>query len=177
MKNFTHIHEQLKEKFDFKKNIYSNLFDTDKYFVFFGDSNISLEEINKLLQLIFSEEHNIYIYYDNHIQSYNSEIFLKKSILSSFLENYTDNSMYPFIIFSDNINKFMYMDTIFEDIFLIGVNSSILKIKIEEFNKKNEFTWISEIQNKTLQQRFLLGEYLTNKQLNKLTKIYSNLYK
>lgn len=69
------------------------------------------------------------------------------------------------------------MDTIFEDIFLIGVNSSILKIKIEEFNKKNEFTWISEIQNKTLQQRFLLGEYLTNKQLNKLTKIYSNLYK
>ena len=81
MKKFTHIHEQLKEKFDFKKNIYSNLFDTDKYFVFFGDSNISLEEINKLLQLIFSEEHNIYIYYDNHIQSYNSEIFLKKSFI------------------------------------------------------------------------------------------------
>ena len=82
--------------------------------------------------------------------------------------------MYPFMIFSENFDRFLYMDTVFEDIFLLSIKSEKLKNSIEDFQNNYDFIWVSNINNLDLQQRFVSGLYITKKKLKKLTSIYSD---
>ncbi|WP_231593368.1 hypothetical protein, partial [Enterococcus casseliflavus] len=68
----------------------------------------------------------------------------------------------------------LYMDTVFEDIFLLSIKSEKLKNSIEDFQNNYDFIWVSNINNLDLQQRFVSGLYITKKKLKKLTSIYSD---
>lgn len=174
MADYEYIRENLNKLFNLKKDMYSKFFQQEKFYNFFGDSNISIADINKILKLIFKTEENIYVYYDDYFFKYSKKCFFDKKLLKNFLGNYTNDTMYPFMIFSENFDRFLYMDTVFEDIFLLSIKSEKLKNSIEDFQNNYDFIWVSNINNLDLQQRFVSGLYITKKKLKKLTSIYSD---
>ncbi|MFY1068749.1 hypothetical protein [Enterococcus sp. AD013-P3] len=161
----------LYETFDFHKDLYSNgLFNNKLYHNYFGDAN-NRQEMCRLVEKVFKAK-DIYVYYDGKIFMHDSLSFSKKSILMDYLEDHATNSMDSFVISTRNLSEFIYMDTIFEDIFLLSAKSPIIVEEIVNMDTKLADTWIGKISNQQLQKRFLSGMYITKRKLRKLIHIY-----
>lgn len=163
---------ELSQIIDLASDLFSKgLIKSDAYYYFFGDANFR-DGFNELLQKVFDTK-KILVYYDDSLFEYDKNEFFNQTRLFDFLEDHENNVMDPFIVMTDSIHEFVYMNNIFEDIFLISVDSAEAADTIMSSRMYNGNIWVGKITDTAIQERFLTGLYITKKKLKKLIKFYS----
>ncbi|WP_424685515.1 hypothetical protein [Enterococcus sp.] len=163
---------KLLETIDLTSDLFSKkLVKSDAYYYFFGDANFR-DGFNELLQKVFNTK-EIFVYYDDSLFAYDKNEFFNQTRLFDFLEDHENNVMEPFLIMTESIHEFVYMNNIFEDIFLISVDSIAAADKIMGLGKDNDNFWVGKITDTAIQERFSAGLYITKKKLKKLIELYS----
>ena len=153
---------KLLETIDLTSDLFlKQLVKSDAYHYFFGDANFR-DGFNELLQKVFNTK-EIFVYYDDSLFAYDRNEFFNQTRLFDFLEDHENNVMEPFLIMTESIHEFVYMNNIFEDIFLISVDSVAAADKIMGLRKDNDNFWVGKITDTAIQERFLTGLYITKK--------------